>query len=136
MPLPQKPRHPRNSQLDPFKPGDRIRPIAMFERHGYLVGEVYTVTEIDANDSTLRARNAVGEDGRWIRWCDCARADGIGWEWLKGELPADALELLSAFEGVQELSLSADIRKALVTQASGLKNRILKACEALEPSTP
>jgi hypothetical protein len=120
----------------PFKIGARIRPIAMFEHHRYKPDENYVVTQIDTNDRTLVARNAEGRVGRWIRWCDCESIDGIGWDWLKGVLPADALELLSAFDGVQLLALRSDIRKALVAQAPELKGRILNACEALESPNP
>ena len=51
----------------PFKPGDRIRPIAMFEHHDYRRGESYEVVRIDSNDSTLNARDEHGRIGAWIR---------------------------------------------------------------------
>jgi hypothetical protein len=126
----------RSAKTSPFKTGDRIRPIGMFEHHRYKIREIYVVTQIDRNDSTLKARNAEGVDGSWIRWSDCERVEDIGWDWLKGELTVEALELLSAFEGMKSLSLRADIRKAIVMQTSELKKRILNACETLESSKP
>lgn len=116
----------------PFKPGDRIQPVAMFEHHDYRQGETYTVAEIDAGDSTLRARNSSGVIGSWIRWKDCRAVNGIGWEWLKGQLPAETLELLSAFEGLDRLRLRQDVSAALVTGIPSLRERILGCAEKLE----
>jgi hypothetical protein len=120
----------------PFRIGGRIRPIAMFEHHRYKPGGIGVVTQIDANDRTLKASDAEGRVGRWIRWCDCESVDQIGWDWLKGELPAAALELLAAFDGLQSLTLRRDVSQALVAQAPELKARILGACEALENQKP
>ena len=127
----------RNSNTPcPFKAGDRIRPIAMFEHHDYRRGESYEVVQIDSNDSTLRARDEHGRTGKWIRWHDCEMFNEIGWEWLKGELSAEALELLSAFDGLQTLRLRPEIRIALVERLPALKEKVLDACVALESKTP
>ena len=120
----------------PFKPGDRIRPTAMFAHHDYQRGETYEVVDIDRNDSTLRARDVAGNTRSWIRWQDCEPAEEIGWDWLKGQLSAEALELLSAFDGLQSLKLRPDLRAALVKQVPALKERVLDACEALETPQP
>ena len=125
----------RSKQSCPFKVGDRIRPIAMFEHHDYRRGESYEVMNIDPNDSTLNARDEHGQTGRWIRWCDCEKFDEIGWEWLKGQLSAEALELLAAFDGLQNLKLRPEVRIALVNQLPGLKDKVLDACESLESKT-
>ena len=128
-------RHRRKTTTPcPFAIGSRIRPIAMFDHHDYRRGENYEVTAIDPNDSTLQARDEHGQTGRWIRWRDCEAASEIGWDWLKGQLPAAALELLSAFDGLQTLKLRPDIRIALIQQTPNLKERVLAACEALEAS--
>lgn len=119
----------------PFKVGERIRPIAKFDCHDYRRGESYEVTEIDPRDSTLRARDANGQTGSWIRWNDCEKADEIGWDWLKGELSAEALELLSAFDGLSRLRLRPDLRVALVASVPDLKGRILDTCTALETTS-
>ena len=119
----------------PFRIGDRICPIAMFDHHDYRRGESYTVVEIDPNDSTLKARDEHGQNGRWIRWCDCEKFNEIGWEWLKGQLSAEALELLTAFDGLQNLKLRPQVRMALVNHLPGLKDKVLDACVALEPKT-
>lgn len=132
-------RHRRNrshsSQSCPFHVGERIRPIAMFEAHDYRRGEIYQVVNIDENDSTLQARDRAGQMMRWIRWVDCEKVDEIGWEWLKGQLSADALELLAAFDGLDTLTLRPEIRAALIQQVPGLKDKVLDACVALENQT-
>ena len=121
-----------NSLPCPFKVGDRIRPFAMFECHDYRPGESYEVVEIDPNDGTLRARDVHGEVGPWIRWRDCEKCEDIGWQWLKGQLSAEALELLSAFDGLSNLRLRPEMRHALVSAMPDLKTRIIDACVALE----
>lgn len=121
-----------NNNRCPFKPGDRIQPVSMFEHHDYRQGESYTVAEIDTRDSTLRARGSSGALGSWIRWKDCRAVDGIGWDWLKGQLPAETLELLSAFDGLDRLRLRQDVSATLVTGIPSLKERILGCAEKLE----
>lgn len=119
----------------PFKPGDRIRAVAMFEHHDYEGGRNYTVRDIDPNDSTLRALDENGKRGSWIRWDDCRSVSEIGWDWLKGRLPAESLELLSAFNGLERLKLRQDVTFALVSEIPSLKQRILGLTETLE-TTP
>jgi hypothetical protein len=119
-----------------FMRGDRIEPIAMFEHHDYVKGETYTVSDIDRGDLTLRARDASGAVKSWIRWQDCRKPDAIGWEWLKGRLSADALELLSAFQGLERLRLRQDVRLALITGVPSLKERILECAGKQEGGNP
>ena len=127
-------RHSRRKQRIPcpFKVGDRIRPIDMFECHDYRRGECYEVMEIDHRDGTLNARDEHGRTGAWIRWRDCEKDDSIGWEWLKGQLSSDTLELLAAFDGLQNLKLRPEVRIALVRQLPDLKEKLLNACVSLE----
>lgn len=117
---------PQNSASHPFKPGDRVRAIGAFGHHSYQPGRTYTVTEVDPNDNTLRARDASGEIGNWIKWRDCSLAHDIGFEWLKTVLPAEALDILSAFDGLEYLSLREEIRNQLVLQIPNLQQRILE----------
>ena len=116
----------------PFKPGDIIHPTDMFKHHGYRRGESYEVVNIDPNDSTLRAKDKQGNLGSWIRWCDCALSNTIGWEWLKGQLSSEALEILAAFEGLETLKLRPDLRIALITRMPMLKERVLEAAISSE----
>jgi hypothetical protein len=120
----------------PFKPGDRIRAIDHYEHHSYQPGRVYTVTTVDRNDSTLKAQDAMGSEGNWIKWRDCKKTDDIGWEWLKTVLPAEALDLLAAFDGLEGLSLREDLRNRLVLQIPGLHDKILGAMADEEAALP
>lgn len=136
QPQPQIIMPPRRKHKRPckFKIGDRIRPISMFDQHTYFRDESYEVIHIDPNDQTLRARDEKGDIGTWIRWRDCEASDEIGWEWLKGQLPAEILELLSAFDGLGTLKLRADLRAALIQEIPSLKARILDVAVAQNAS--
>ncbi len=95
-------------------------------RSGYECGKVYTIARVDDNDNTLIATDSEGKEGSWIKWDYCVPVNGeIGWSWLKGQLSADALELLSAFEGLETLRLKDEIRDHILLQLPGLKDRIL-----------
>lgn len=107
----------------------------MFEHHDYRRGESYEVVRIDPSDGTLKARDYHGDTGSWIRWADCEKCNDIGWDWLKGQLSAEALELLSAFDGLNTLTLRPDVRCALAGQVPALKDKVLDACLALESAT-
>lgn len=115
-----------NSSSHSFRPGDRIRATDSFGHHSYQPARIYTVTEVDSNDNTLRARDTSGEIGNWIKWRDCSLAQDIGFDWLKTVLPAEALDILSAFDGLEYLSLREEIRNQLVLQIPNLKERILE----------
>jgi hypothetical protein len=126
MPRRQFPRRRSNTPA-PFKVGDKIRPISAFGHHSYEPGRCYTVVRLDESDQTLMARDASGREGNWIKWCDCRKTNDIGWDWLKTVLPAEALDLLSAFEGLEHLDLRDDLRNRLLLQIPGLHDKILQA---------
>jgi hypothetical protein len=93
---------------------------------GYQVGRTYTVVRVDPNDSTLVAVDSEGGEGSWIKWDQCAPATAdINWGWLKSHLPAEALELLNGFEGLENLRLRDEIRDRILLQLPNLKERIL-----------
>jgi hypothetical protein len=116
----------------PFSVGMKIRPIANFGRHSYQQGKTYVVTSVDSSDSTLKAQDSGGTEGNWIRWDDCQVAEEIGWEWLKQMLPAEALDLLSNFDGLDNLRLNEEVRTQLLLGIPDLKNRILEVRERME----
>ena len=100
---------------------------------GYQLGRSYTVVRVDPNDSTLVAVDSEGNEGSWIKWDLCAPASAdINWAWLKAHLPAEALELLSGFEGLENLRLRDEIRDRILLQLPNLKERILAAQVQLE----
>ena len=101
--------------------------------NGYQPGKIYTIERIDASDNTLIAKDTSGKEGRWIKWseCVCATPD-VNWEWLKGQLPGEILELLSAFNGLENLRLKNEVRDYILLQLPQLKERILQAQVALD----
>jgi hypothetical protein len=129
-------RRRRSSENAQFKQGDKIRAIGGFGHHAYEPNCHYTVVSVDSSDHTLTAASRTGKEGGWIKWHDCLKADEIGWEWLKTVLPAEALDLLAAFDGVHSLSLREDLRNRLIVQIPGLHDKILGAMADEEAGTP
>jgi hypothetical protein len=100
---------------------------------GYEAGKVYTVNQVDPDDSTLTATDPNGKDGQWVPWALCMEAGPeISWDWLRGQLPGEVLELLCAFEGLEQLRLRDEIRDHILNQLPNLKQRILDAQVAID----
>jgi len=100
---------------------------------GYERGKTYTVVRVDSSDNTLIATDSSGKEGSWVKWEHCIPGGGeVNWSWLKGQLSTDALELLSAFEGLEALRLKDEIRDHILLQLPGLKDRILRSQIQLE----
>jgi len=127
-------RHPLHNSpsVCPFRPGDSIQAISMFDCHDYVRGKTYTVVRIDPNDSTLNAKDSTGKVHGWIRWQDCQLSHHIGWDWLKTKLSSEALELLLAFDGLQRLRLRDDVALALIQGIPSLKDRVIGCTAKLE----
>ncbi len=120
----------------PFQVGSRIRPNGGYDYHDYEQGRTYFVADTDPNDHTLRARDETGRVGSFIRWTDCTGIQDIGWHWLKDQLPADAVALLSAFDGLERLKLRDDVTTALVSEIPSLRQAILGCAAKLEANPP
>ena len=114
--------------------GKKIRIIGNSNEHNYTIGGVYTVTHIDEGDSTLKADDLNGVTGNWIRWKDVGMVGTIGWDFIKKVLPADVLEFLGTFDGIEQLELSGDVKDAILLSLPDLHERILK--EGAKPKTP
>jgi hypothetical protein len=100
---------------------------------GYELNKVYRVVRVDNNDDTLVGEDADGKEGSWIKFDVCVPAGpNVSWEWLKGQLPGEVLELLSAFEGLDGLRLKSEVRDHILMQLPNLKERILSAQIAME----
>ncbi len=56
----------------------------------------------------------------------------ISWDWLKGQLPGEVLELLNAFQGLEALRLKPEVRDHILLQLPNLKERILASQVAIE----
>ncbi len=101
--------------------------------HGYQAGRVYTIAKVDSSDNTLTATDPEGSEGGWVHWSSCEfNFSAICWDWLKGQLSGEALELLNAFEGLKQLSLKSEVRDQILSSLPNLKERILEAQIQLE----
>lgn len=107
------------------KEGAKIRITANSNDHNYTVGGIYTVVHVDEGDSTLKARDAKGVVGNWIRWSDTAPSGTVGWDFIKKVLPPDVVEFLAAFDGVEQLELSGDVKDTILLSLADLHERIL-----------
>ncbi|MCC5840612.1 MAG: hypothetical protein JJT96_10855 [Opitutales bacterium] len=114
------------------RPGDCIRVRGNSNGHNYKSGLIYRVVRVDSSDQTLVAVGPGGEEGNWIKWADIAYAAEIGWDWLQKALPTEAVELLSAFDGLTGLILREDVRSHILLRVPDLKEKILQAQIALE----
>ncbi|NBV85212.1 MAG: hypothetical protein EBS01_02855 [Verrucomicrobia bacterium] len=100
---------------------------------GYELNKVYRVVRVDNNDDTLIGVDSEGKEGSWIKFDSCISAGpNVSWEWLKGQLPGEVLELLSAFEGLEGLRLKNEVRDHILMQLPNLKERILSAQITME----
>lgn len=119
------------------KEGTRIRVIANSNDHNYTVGNVYTISHVDDNDSTLKARDAHGAVGNWIRWSDTAPCGTVGWDFIKKVLPSEIVEFLSAFDGIEQLELSGNAKDAILLSLPDLHERILaEVTKAVDHAAP
>jgi hypothetical protein len=107
--------------------GRKIRVIGNTNDHNYTMGGIYTVTQVDDSDETLKANDSKGNTGNWIRWKDVAETGGVGWDFIKKVLPADVIEFLGAFDNVETLELSGETKDTILLSLPDLHERILKA---------
>ena len=110
-----------------FKAGEKIRICPSYDEHDYKIGEVYTITVVDSNDNTLKARDFNGNVHGWIGWDDCETFKGIGWEYIQGVLPAEVVEFLSAFSNIDQLTLREEVKDRILSSLPDLHHRILSA---------
>jgi hypothetical protein len=102
--------------------GSRIRVISKSNPHQYQLGGVYRVCQVD-EDGTFRAASEGGWVGDFLQPEDC-EIFGIGWDWLRHQLDAHALDLLSAFEGLDSLTLRSDVEAALIASIPDLEEAV------------
>ena len=126
--LTRNPNPTSNTMKNP-RVGQRIRTSNV---QGYERSKTYTVSCVDPGDNTLRATDSTGREGNWIKWSQCREVGpDISWEWLKSQIPGDVLELLSAFNGLENLQLRPEVRDHILLQLPDLKRRILESQLAL-----
>jgi len=112
--------------------GRKIRIIGNSNDHNYTIGGVYTITHIDDSDGTLKADDANGNTGNWMRWKDAVPVGTVGWDFIKKVLPADVIEFLGAFNSIENLELSDEVKDAILLSLPDLHERILKKASSLQ----
>lgn len=122
---------PTTNPMKKLKTGSKIRVVSNSNDHNYTVGAVYTVSTIDSNDNTLKATDASGTTGNWIRMSDVTMIGNVGWEFIKKVLPSDVTQFLGAFDGIDQVELTGEVKDAILLSLPDLHDRILK--EALKP---
>ena len=110
--------------------GARIRVISKSNPHQYQLGGVYRVCQVD-DDGTFRAASEGGWVGDFLQPEDC-EIFGIGWDGLRHQLDAHALDLLRAFEGLDSLTLRSDVEAALIASIPDLEKAVFGVLPRLD----
>lgn len=116
--------------MNPSPVGIRIRVTGNSNSHDYRIGSIQRVHDVD-DDGTFRAIDENGQIGKFLKWSDCEHA-GIGWDWLRTQLDPRSLDLLSAFDGVEHLSLNPEMETRLVLAIPNLEEAILGVLPGIE----
>lgn len=109
--------------MNPAPIGTRIQVISNDSRHHYRIGGIYRVHQVDG-DGTFKAIDDLGIEGDYLRWEQC-RSVGIGWEWIREHLDSRSLDLLTAFDGLENLGLRDDVETKVITSIPNLADTIL-----------
>ena len=118
--------------MQPAPIGTRIQIIANHNQHNYRIGSVQRVHQVDS-DGTLKAIDNLGIEGDFLSWKDCVPV-GLGWEWIREHLDAHSLDLLSAFDGLQNLRLRESVETKLIMSIPNLAETILRLIPEVEAS--
>lgn len=110
--------------MSPVPVGTAIRVVGNCNNHSYEVGEVYTVSYVDA-DGTLKASDSSGQSRDWLRWEDCEPAGPSLWDRVAADLPEELVLFLSAFDGISLISLKPEVIDAILAKQPDLHERIL-----------
>ena len=109
--------------MTPAPVGTRVRVIGRSVPHHYTIGETYTVTIVD-DDNTFKAAGADGETRDWISWDDCEPASPSLWDQLAADLPNDLVRFLSCFDGIQAITLKREVVDAILGRLPDLHERV------------
>ena len=116
--------------MNPVSIGTRIQVVSNSNHHNYRTGSIYRVHQVDG-DGTLKAIDDLGIEGDYLRWVDCEPV-GIGWDWIREQLDARSLDLLSAFDGLQNLRLRDDVENQVIASIPNLADSILSILPIIE----
>ena len=116
---------------DWLRRGARVRIVANSNQHDYEVGSEAVVAQVDTTKGAFRARRLDGSElGNWLVLADVERVAPLGWEWLRRHLPAEDVVLLEAFDGLEMLELTEEVKTELISQVVDLKGAILSAVQS------
>lgn len=116
--------------MTPVPIGTRIQIVSNSNRHNYRTGGIYRVHQVDS-DGTFKAIDDMGVEGDFLLWDDC-KPVGMGWKWIREHLDARSLDLLGAFEGLDNLSLRQDVETKIITSIPNLADQILEILPEVE----
>ena len=116
--------------------GEHVRVIANTNDHDYQIGKIYIATaDVHADGTAFRARDPdTGKTANWLSPDDIVIIPRIGWEWLRTVLPPQDVALLSAFEGLDALTLKPEVKDTILTDLTALEHAILSAVTKPTPS--
>lgn len=123
------PTHSNRIFMNPAPIGTRIQVVSK-NNHSYKIGKIYRVHQVDG-DGTFKAIDDMGIEGDYLRWRNC-EAVGIGWEWIRGQLDARSLDLLSAFDGLEHLRIRDDVETTVINAMPDLAETILQMLPKIE----
>ena len=116
--------------MQPAPIGTRIQVLSNDNQHNYRIGSVHRVHQVHS-DGTFNAIDEQGIEGDFLMWKDCEPV-GIGWEWIREHLDAHSLDLLSAFDGLQNLRLRESVETKVITSIPNLAETILRLLPEVE----
>lgn len=121
--------------MEPGKKGMRVRVREANPFDDYSIGDELVVEVVDPSDGTFRGRNpGTGRVGGWLNWSQVEQiCGGVGWDFLKGVLTPETVQLLSAFDGLEGLRLRAEVGDAILLEVPDLEDRIREISQAQKP---
>jgi hypothetical protein len=89
-------------------------------------GEELIVRHVDPSDNTFRGEDVkTGKLSGWIHWRQAVPTNStIGWDFLETVLPPETVELLSAFDGLKQLTLKPEIATRIIRVLPDIENLI------------
>jgi hypothetical protein len=115
--------------MDPVPIGSRVRPVRNSNSHNYVLGRVYTVSRVEGK--AFQATGSDGQKGNWLSWDDCEPVVGLGWEYCRELLAPEVVEFLSAFQGIERITLKPAVKDEILRRRPDLPDAILAASRLL-----
>jgi len=114
-------------------PGECVVVTANNGDHPSRIGDRFIVHHVDDSDATIKG---VLQGSRciadfWIPWSDLEPVR-FDWQYARRHLPADVVELLSACDGIQFLSLNRQVKEVLVDSLPDWKARVMAAIQRID----